>query len=426
MNTETSPSPTAPPPSPGAKPVLLVCDDEPGPRDSLQVIFKGDFEVLLAENGPAAIELAQQRAVDVAVCDIRMAGMSGLEVLERLKFVAPGIEVVMMTAYETTDTLRQALRLQAFDYINKPFDVASVRKTVAAALQKRRRAAEAATGAEADRINALFAELQEHRVEEQIARARNEIYASIIHDINGPLTVISGFLQLLNQRLANLTEPTAADVEFIRDRLKTITRQTGNCIEISRRYLSFLRRSEKDDGPRVPVNQLLADMQQLARVHPSAGRHPFEVRPLDRDIAVRMNGTDLIQILRNLVVNAFQAGSEPHLVEVTGTVFDAPLDLSQFRDGERERILNLENFDNTPPLVALTVRDEGPGIPPDVLPRMFRTHFTTKAAQHGTGLGLSIIHRLVREARGALRVQTEPGRGSRFTLYLPAVARGGQ
>lgn len=409
----------APPAGPSAKPVLLICDDEPGPRESLQVIFKDDYEVLLASGGSEAVELARQRAVDVAVCDIRMAGMSGIEVLERLKFVAPGIEVVMMTAYETTDTLRQALRLQAFDYINKPFDVGTVRKTVAAALQTRRRAAVAARGDD-ERVNALFAELQAHRVEEQIARTRNEIYASIIHDINGPLAVVSGFLRVINQRLATITEPTAADFEFIRSRLETVTRQTDNCVEISRRYLGFLRRSEQDDGSRVPVNQLLADLHQLVRVHPSAGRHSLEVRPLDRDIAARMNGTDLIQILRNLVVNAFQAGAGPYRVEVSGRVLDAPLDLSRLRDGPQERALNVENFDNTPPIVSLTVRDEGPGIPPDALPRMFQTRFTTKSARHGTGLGLSIILRLVREARGALHLETAPGQGARFTLHLPA------
>lgn len=415
------PSPTEPTrvPTPVAvRPTLLICDDEDGPRDSLRVIFKGEYEVLAARTGSEAIELAQKHRVDVAVCDIRMASMSGIEVLERLKFVDPGIEVVMMTAFETTDTLRQALRLQAFDYINKPFDVATVRAAVAAALQKRRIGGEA--GGNAERINALFAELQSQKVEEQITRARSEIYASIIHDINGPLTVISGFLQLLNQRLTTVTEPTVADLEFVRDRLKTITRQTTSCIEVSRRYLSFLRRSETEDAPRIGVNQILADVNQLVRGHPSLGQHEFIVRPLEQDVAARMNGTDLIQILRNLVVNAFQAGRQPHAVEVSGRVLTTAVDLSQLRDGPEDRVLNVENFDNSPPVLLLTVRDQGPGIPADVLPKMFQTHFTTKSARQGTGLGLSIILRLIREARGAVHLHTVVGQGTSFTLYLPA------
>src|SRR6266581_3668581 len=119
------------------KPTLLIVDDEEGPRQSLRVVFKDDYQLLLAGDGATAIQLAQAHRIDVAVLDVRMAGMSGIEVLERLKFVDPGIEVVMMTAFETTDTMRQALRLRACDYINKPFDLATMRAAVANAMQRR-------------------------------------------------------------------------------------------------------------------------------------------------------------------------------------------------------------------------------------------------------------------------------------------------
>ena len=119
------------------RPTLLVVDDEEGPRLSLQVIFNDAFNVLVAEDGPAAVDLARTQRIDVAVLDIRMGGMSGLEVLERLRFIDPDIEAVMMTAFETTDTMRQALRLRACDYINKPFDVATMRASVAKALERR-------------------------------------------------------------------------------------------------------------------------------------------------------------------------------------------------------------------------------------------------------------------------------------------------
>src|SRR5437899_202376 len=101
---------------PRRKGALLIVDDEEGPRQSLRVIFKDDYEILMASDGASAIELAQQNKVDVAVLDIRMAGMSGIEVLERLKYVDPTIEAVMMTAFETTDPMRQPLRLRACWY----------------------------------------------------------------------------------------------------------------------------------------------------------------------------------------------------------------------------------------------------------------------------------------------------------------------
>src|SRR5712672_2930841 len=75
---------------------LLIVDDEDGPRQSLRVIFKDDYDLFMAEDGPTAIELVQKHDIDVAVLDIRMAGMSGIEVLERLKYVKPDIEAIMM------------------------------------------------------------------------------------------------------------------------------------------------------------------------------------------------------------------------------------------------------------------------------------------------------------------------------------------
>ncbi len=405
-------------PLPRRKGTLLVVDDEDGPRQSLRVIFKDDYEVLMANDGPSAIALAQANKVDVAVLDIRMAGMSGIEVLERLKFVDPTIEVVMMTAFETTDTIRQALRLRACDYINKPFDISTMRAAVAHAMQRRTLEGEIHNNAE--KLQELLNELQNQKLEEQMAHTRGEIYASIIHDINGPLTVISGFVQLLNQRIGTATQLECDDVEFVKDRLKTITRQVTNCIEISRRYLSFLRR-HSDDTPRVGVNQLLTDVGHLARVHPSRLNHQLTIHPLVEDMAVRMNGTDVIQVLLNLTVNAFQCSPSPHDITIEGATLSQPLDLTQFKDGPQQRLLNVENFDNLAPLLMMSVRDTGPGIPPEVLPKIFEPYFSTKGARQGTGLGLNIVQRLIKEARGALHVRTQVGLGTTFTVYLSAV-----
>ena len=309
---------------------LLVVDDEDGPRQSLRVIFKDEYNLLMAEDGPSAIELAKQHSIDVAVLDIRMAGMSGIEVLERLKYVNPNIEAIMMTAFETTDTIRQALRLRACDYINKPFDVATMRAAVGQAMQRRRLESEIHSSAE--KVQELLGELQDHKIEEQMAKTRGDIYASIIHDINGPLTVISGFTQVLNTRLNRSSRLEMEDLEFIKDRLRIIARQVGNCVEISRRYLGFLRR-KSEETQQVNVNQLLKDLEQLIRVHPSLHENEFTVQPLTEDIGVKMNGTDVIQILQNLAVNAFQCAPLSHRIEIGGEILHTPIDLTAFKDG---------------------------------------------------------------------------------------------
>jgi two-component system sensor histidine kinase/response regulator len=406
------------PAAPKRRGTLLIVDDEDGPRQSLRVIFKDEYDLLMADDGPSAIEMAQKNEIDVAVLDIRMAGMSGIEVLERIKFVNPNIEAIMMTAFETTDTIRQALRLRACDYINKPFDIATIRSAVSQAMQRRRLEGEIHSSAE--KVQELLTELQEQRIEEQIAKTRGDIYASIIHDINGPLTVISGFVQVLSQRLNRNAGMEVEDLEFIKDRLRIIARQVGNCIEISRRYLGFLRRQSDEHAPRISVNQLFHDLDQLVRVHPSLQENEFASTPLAEDIGVKINGTDLIQVLLNLAVNAFQCTPTSHRVEAGGEVLHAPLDLTKFKDGLNDRLLNVENMSNTAPLVKLWVQDNGPGIPPEVLPKIFHPYFTTKGPRQGTGLGLNIVQRLVKEANGALHVYTKQGEGTTFTVYLPA------
>lgn len=401
------------------KPTLLVVDDEEGPRQSLYVVFKEDYHVLLAENGPRALELARENKVDAAVLDIRMVGMSGMEVLERLKEVDPAIEVIMLTAYETIDTVRQALRFGACDYINKPFDLNTMRAAVASAMDRRSFSDEIRCNNE--KLASLQAELQDQRLQEEITRARGEIYASIIHDINGPLTIISGFIQLINQRIGDAKQVEGDDLEMVKDRFKRITRQVTNCIEISQRYLSFMRQHTSENA-RVRINQILDDLKELVAAHPSAQGNRLQIQPLAADTLVQINGTDLIQVLLNLAINGFQATPQPHTVDIRGILLSSPLDLSSLSDGPHDRFLNREGFKNSLPMVELTVQDDGPGISADLIEKIFQPYFTTKAPERGTGLGLSIVQRLVKEARGGLHLHSEPGKGTAFHLYLPAWA----
>ncbi len=399
---------------------LLIVDDEEGPRQSLRVVFKEDYNLLIASEGQRAVELAQQHKINVAVLDIRMTGMSGTEVLERLKAIQPSIEVIMLTAYETVETIRQALRLGACDYLNKPFDVATVRKAVATAMERHTFAEEIRSNNE--KLAALQIELHDQKMQEEITRTRGEIYASIIHDINGPLTIISGFIQIINQRMTDSKRLEGEDLELVRDRLRRITRQVSNCIEISHRYLSFMRQQPTAPA-RIHVNQILEDLRELLLVHPCKANHNLTIQSLANDVELQINGTDLIQILLNLSINALQCSTEPHLVEIAGRILEDGADFSKVHDGPTDRILYGQGFVNTPPMLLLSVRDEGSGIPADVLPKIFQPYFTTKPPGKGTGLGLAIVHRLLKEARGCMHVHSEPGKGTSFNIYLPATVR---
>jgi len=396
---------------------LLIVDDEEGPRQSLRVVFKEDYNLLLASDGARALELARQNKVNAAVIDIRMTGMSGIEVLEKLKAIQPTIEVIMLTAYETIDTVRQALRLGACDYLNKPFDIATIRKAVSTAMERHSLSDEIRSNNA--KLAALQAELHNQKLQEEITRTRGEIYASIIHDINGPLTIISGFIQIINQRIGDSKNVEGEDLDVVKDRLKRITRQVSNCIEISHRYLSFMRQ-HSNTATRIRVNTILDDLHELLNVHPGKAGHHLKIQNLAEDVELQINGTDLIQILLNLAINALQASAEPHLVDIRGQLLTRAIDLTQIPDGANDRILNREGFKNFAPLLQITVQDDGPGIPSEVMGKIFQPYFTTKPDGQGTGLGLSIVHRLLKEAHGCLHVHSVAGEGTTFKLYLPA------
>jgi signal transduction histidine kinase len=409
---ELQPPPAAAAPS---KPTLLIVDDEEGPRQSLRIVFKNDYNVLVASDGLEAIMLARSNPISVVVCDIMMLGMSGVEVLKELKQLDPVIEVIMLTAFETIETARQALRHGASDYLNKPFDIPTMRAAVAHAAQKHR------TAVEFRQSNQQLQELQrvihDQRMREQMARTQGEIYASVLHDINSPLTVISGFVELINRSMQNTAKVEGQQLESLRDDLSKLNGQVGRCFEISRRYLSFLH-NQTTEKSHVGVNQVMSDLKELLIRHPTTKGHQLTVTGLDRDVIAEINGTDFLQVLLNLTINALQSTSHPHRVTVSCQLHPGPIEVAKFPDGPTQRIVNRDGFANRSPILTITVEDDGPGIPSDQLVRMFEQRFTTKPPEHGTGLGLSIVKRLIREAKGAILIQSVLGAGAKFTVCL--------
>jgi signal transduction histidine kinase len=415
----TAPAPVAPSPAPAAAtelPNMLVVDDEEGPRMSLRMVFKNDFRVHAVENGEKAVEFARHNPVHVAILDIRMAGRSGIEVLRSLKEIDPHVEIIMLTAYETIETARQALRLGACDYLSKPFDLPTIREAAGRALRLRRISEKVVEAQE--RLNRLTDQLHDVALREEMARTTTQIYASVLHDINNPLTIIVGYVEMIELRLAKVSFLHGADLDAVREDLSTISKQVNTCFAIASRYLRSLGKRHFSNRE-VRVNQVLMDLQTLLKHHPAIRGGHLAVKLLEHDTAALINGTELIQILLNLTINAFQSTTEDQTVWVTAEIVPEALPVESLQDGPEDVVIGREPLANEPPLVALTVLDEGPGIPPDVLPQIFEPYFTTKA-EKGTGLGLAIVSRLVQDHRGLLHVKTKVGEGTRMSVYFPA------
>jgi two-component system cell cycle sensor histidine kinase/response regulator CckA len=123
---------------PATLPRVLVVDDELGPRESLRMLLKPAYHIQTAENGRAALEAVEWFRPDVVIMDIKMPEIDGLELLRRVKNLDPTIEVIMITAYASLETVKHALTHGAFEYLIKPFARQDLEDVVRRALLRRR------------------------------------------------------------------------------------------------------------------------------------------------------------------------------------------------------------------------------------------------------------------------------------------------
>lgn len=221
-------------------------------------------------------------------------------------------------------------------------------------------------------------------ISEKLA-AVGEITASVAHEINNPVAVIQGNLDLARSTLGPEVDAVAEEFRLIDDQIYRIG-------VIVSKLLQFAR-PEEYSGVRnlIVPGEVVRDCLVLTR-HQAEAAGITCAPAFESAAAVRMSRTELQQVVVNLILNAI------HAMPGGGTLTVATAD--------REAC------------VVITVADTGTGIAPDVLPRIFDPFFTTKQAQ-GTGLGLSISQQIVIQAGGRITVSSTPGRGSRFEVSLP-------
>jgi len=116
---------------------ILIADDELGSRESLRMILKDTYEVIPAENGTEALKAFSDQKIDAAILDIVMPDIDGIEVLRRLREEDPLLPVIMVTATQSVKTAVDAMKLGAFDYITKPYDVNEIKLVIEKAMQSR-------------------------------------------------------------------------------------------------------------------------------------------------------------------------------------------------------------------------------------------------------------------------------------------------
>ncbi|HEU4570044.1 MAG TPA: PAS domain S-box protein [Gemmatimonadales bacterium] len=253
-------------------------------------------------------------------------------------------------------------------------------------------------------IFALHTDVSERkRLESQVLRAQRleslgTLAGGIAHDLNNVLTPILASIELLREE---------TDERERQEALDTIQASARRGAEMVRQVLTFARGTE---GRRVALDvaAIVRDVERILRE--TLPKHvalrvtaPAGLWPVEAD------ATQLHQVVMNLCVNARDA-----------MPFGGVLTLELANDVVDDTYAAMHPSSAAGPYVRLTVADTGVGIPAAVQERLFEPFFTTKEVGKGTGLGLSTAHTIVTKHGGFINVYSEPGKGARFNVYLPA------
>jgi nitrogen-specific signal transduction histidine kinase len=234
----------------------------------------------------------------------------------------------------------------------------------------------------------------------QKMEALGRFAAGVAHDFNNLLTAIQGYASLLLFDLGPI-DPRREDLEEIR---KASERAAG----LTRQILAFSRRHVGEPEP-VDLNQVVAHVERaLPRL---IGEDVTCTAVLDPEVgAVKADPRQLEQVVMNLVVNARDAMPEGGRLTIETA-------------SERVAEDDPRASPDLPPAqyAVVTVRDTGTGIAPEIRAKIFDPFFTTKETGRGTGLGLSTVYGIVKQAGGHIEVESEPGHGASFRVFLPVL-----
>jgi two-component system cell cycle sensor histidine kinase/response regulator CckA len=251
------------------------------------------------------------------------------------------------------------------------------------------------------------AEQEKEKLETQLRQAHKmesigTIAGGIAHDFNNILASVMGYTELA------LDDAKKGTMQY--QNLQEVLLAGNRATELVKQILTFSRQTDQEQKP-VQVRLIITEALKLLRASiPST----IEIRKnIQSNALVIGDSTQIHQVLMNLCTNA------AHAMKDKGGVLT--LDLSDVE-------LNSEFVSNHPdlkpgPYINLTVTDTGHGIPPSILQQIFDPFFTTKDEGEGTGLGLSVVHGIVHGHGGAIYCYSQPGKGSAFEIYLPAVER---
>jgi signal transduction histidine kinase len=373
---------------------VLVVDDEPDMRRYLVSRLAGDYHVYQSDHGERALSLAHEKRPDLVLLDLMLPGMDGIAVCRAMRQdpALAQVKIILLTARMDEASKIAALEGGADDFLTKPFSTLEVKTRIAG--QLRTAALQLALSDRAVELESAIAKIKE--TESQLVHSEKmsglgTIAAGLLHEMNNPLNFTLSALQVAHRSIPRddlALKEILDDIGQGMNRIKTIVSDLGMFA-----YRSSGNENQQFDLTAVTESALRLISHELGKIH-------LEIS-IPAGMMIRGSRTQLSHVLMNLLANSAKAlkhldGREPRITISARAV-------SQGHE--------------------LMVRDNGSGIPPEVLPRIFEPFFTTRTVGQGTGLGLSIVHTIIANHGGTISARSEPSQWTEFAIFLPSTPR---
>jgi signal transduction histidine kinase len=361
-----------------AKSKILIIDDEEVVLDSCtQILEGGPYYAATAMDGTFGLELVREFHPDIVFVDLKMPGISGFEVLEKITEFDPTIVAVVITGYATVDSAVEAIKKGAYDFLPKPFTPDEFRVITQRGLERRR----------------LVLETTALRHEREMLR---EHFAAIVsHELKAPLGAIQQNLFVHEHELADTLSEEQAN------RIKRMKGSIDNLLKLIHTWLRVITTDIKALQEQFePITLSGVISQAVESVESHATRKDIDIDiSIDEEIKM-INGDEvtLREAIVNLVNNAIkysQMGTKIHV--------------------------NAKQEDDE---IVISVKDRGVGIAEDDLPHIFGDFYVGKSApeaERGSGLGLGITRRIIEAHGGSMSVESALEKGSTFKFRLPVI-----
>jgi signal transduction histidine kinase len=384
---------------------ILVVDDEEMVRYVLtEKLCESGFSVTAAHNGQSAVELFLDTAFDAVLLDLKMPGMDGIETLKELRKHDSNIPVIMVTAFGDIATAVEAIKLGAYDFVEKPPQISRIMVTLRRAIEKAALEREVRDlGKNVEESAALKLAYEKLKELDQV---KSTFLSSVSHELRTPLTSIIGYAEISRKKLNKLISGIVGDDTKIAIKIRQVEENLGIIVS--------------ESGKLARLIESVLDMTAM-----EAGTAEWRWEPLS-----------LREVIKNTTTSfspAFKKKGLEFVVEIEDALPLIKGDRSRISQVINHLLSNAATFTDQGRVtcsakrveneVVLSVADTGKGISDSRLGMIFEKFSqigdTLTDKPKGVGLGLPISRLIVGYHGGKISVESEPGKGSVFTIVMP-------